>query len=47
MMVPVLAILIDYFFMGVFLTNFDIVAVIFIVSSIFIAATKPFNKKLG
>ena len=46
MMVPVLAILIDYFFMGVFLTNFDIVAVIFIVSSIFIAATKPFNKKL-
>ena len=46
MMVPVLAILIDYFFMGVFLTNFDIVAVIFIVSSIFIAATKPFNKIL-
>ena len=46
MMVPVLAILIDYFFMGVFLTNFDIIAVIFIVSSIFIAATKPFNKKL-
>jgi drug/metabolite transporter (DMT)-like permease len=45
MMVPVLAILIDYLFMGVFLTNFDIIAVMFIISSIFIAATKPFNKK--
>ena len=45
MMVPVCAILIDYFFMGVLLTNFDIVAVILIISSIFIAATKPFNKK--
>ncbi len=45
MMVPVLAIMIDFLFMGVFLTNFDIIAVIFIISSIFIAATKPFNKK--
>ena len=44
MMVPVLAILIDHLFMGVFLTNFDIIAVLFIISSIFIAATKPFNK---
>ncbi len=46
MAVPILAILIDYIFVGVEFSGFDLFAVIFIVSGIYIVATKPFNKKV-
>ena len=47
MAVPVLAILIDYFFVDVQLSMFDFLALFLIVISIFVAATKPFNKNYG
>ena len=46
MAVPILAILIDYIFVGVEFSGFDLLALIFIVSGIYIVATKPFNKKV-
>ena len=46
MAVPILAILIDYIFVGVEFSSFDLFALIFIVSGIYIVATKPFNKKV-
>ena len=46
MMVPVLAIFIDYFFMDLKLTKFDLIAVLFIIVSIYVAAKKPFNSKV-
>ena len=45
MAVPILAISIDYIFVGVKFSEFDILALVFIVSGIYIVATKPFNKK--
>ena len=45
MAVPILAILVDYIFVGVKFSGFDLLAVIFIVSGIYIVATKPFNKQ--
>ena len=47
MAVPVLAILIDYFFVDVQLSMLDFLALFLIVTSIFVAATKPFNKNYG
>ncbi len=44
MAVPILAILVDYIFVGVDISGFDLLALIFIVSGIYIVATKPFNK---
>ena len=44
MAVPILAILVDYIFVGVAFSGFDLLALIFIVSGIYIVATKPFNK---
>ena len=44
MAVPVLAILVDYVLVNVKFSGFDLLALIFIVSSIYIVATKPFNK---
>jgi len=44
MAVPILAILVDYIFVGVNFSFFDILALIFIVSGIYIVALKPFNK---
>ena len=44
MAVPILAILVDYIFMGLEFSKFDLLALIFIVSGIYIVATKPFNK---
>ena len=46
MAVPILAILIDYIFVGVEFSGYDLLALIFIVSGIYIVATKPFNKKV-
>ncbi len=45
MAVPILAILVDYIFVGVVFSEFDLLALIFIVSGIYIVATKPFNKR--
>ena len=45
MAVPILAILVDYLFVGVKFSGFDLLALIFIVSGIYIVATKPFNKR--
>ena len=45
MAVPILAILVDYIFMGLEFSKFDLLALIFIVSGIYIVATKPFNKR--
>ena len=45
MAVPILAVSIDYIFVGVKFSEFDILALVFIVSGIYIVATKPFNKK--
>ncbi len=45
MAVPILAILVDYIFVGVAFSKFDLLALIFIVSGIYIVATKPFNKR--
>ena len=44
MAVPVLAIFVDYIFVGVNFSIFDLMALILIVSGIYIVATKPFNK---
>ena len=44
MAVPILAILVDYIFIDVKFSWLDILALIFIVSGIYIVATKPFNK---
>ena len=46
MMVPVLAIFIDYFFMDIKLTKFDLIAVLFIIVSIYVAAKKPFDSQV-
>jgi drug/metabolite transporter (DMT)-like permease len=45
MMVPVLALLIDAMYLGIKFSYYDLIALLMIVMSIFIAATKPFNKK--
>ena len=47
MAVPILAILIDFIFIDVDLSFYDLLALLLIVTSIFVAATKPFNKKMG
>ena len=44
MAVPILAILVDYVLVDVGFSSFDLLALIFIVSGIYIVATKPFNK---
>ncbi len=44
MAVPILAILVDYFLVDVKFSSFDLLALIFIVSGIYVVATKPFNK---
>ena len=44
MAVPILAIVVDYIFVGVEFSKFDLLALIFIVSGIYIVAMKPFNK---
>ena len=44
MAVPILAILVDYIFVDVKFSWLDVLALIFIVSGIYIVATKPFNK---
>ena len=44
MAVPILAILVDYVLFNVKFSGFDLLALIFIVSGIYIVATKPFNK---
>ena len=45
MAVPILAILMDYIFVDVEFSGFDLLALIFIVSGIYVVATKPFNKQ--
>ena len=45
MAVPILAILVDYVLVDVQFSVFDLLALIFIVSGIYIVATKPFNKR--
>ena len=45
MAVPILAILVDYLFVGIKFSGFDLLALILIVSGIYIVATKPFNKR--
>tara|TARA_B100000579_G_scaffold434745_1_gene456314 strand:+ start:945 stop:1844 length:900 start_codon:yes stop_codon:yes gene_type:complete len=47
MAVPILAILIDFIFIDIDLSFYDLLALLLIVTSIFVAATKPFNKKMG
>ncbi len=47
MAVPILAILIDFFIVQIKLSFYDLSALILIVTSIFIVATKPFNKPKG
>ena len=44
MAVPILAILVDYVLVDVEFSSFDLLALIFIVTGIYIVATKPFNK---
>ena len=46
MAVPILAILIDFIFIDVDLSFYDLLALLLIVKSIFVAATRPFNKKM-
>ena len=46
MTVPVLAVLIDYLMIDFPFSTLDLLALIFIISGIYIAATKPFSKKL-
>ena len=46
MAVPILAILIDFIVVDVELSFYDFLALALIVTSIFVAATKPFNKKM-
>ena len=43
MAVPILAVLIDYIIIDVEFSVFDLLALIFIVTGIFVAAKKPFN----
>ena len=43
MAVPILAILVDYVFINVKFSTFDLLALIFIVTGIYIVAKKPFN----
>ncbi len=45
MAVPILAVLTDYFFINVEFSELDLLAFIFIVSGIYLVATKPFNSK--
>ena len=45
MTVPVLAVLIDYLMIDFPFSTLDLLALIFIISGIYIAATKPFSKK--
>jgi drug/metabolite transporter (DMT)-like permease len=45
MMVPVLALLIDAMYLGIKFSYYDLIALLMIVMSIFIASTKPFDKK--
>ena len=45
MAVPILAILVDYVLVDVKFSGFDLLALIFIVSGIYVVATKPFNKR--
>ena len=45
MMDPVLALLIDAMYLGIKFSYYDLIALLMIVMSIFIAATKPFDKK--
>ena len=45
MMVPVLALLIDVMYLGIKSSYYDLIALLLIVTSIFIAATKPFDKR--
>ena len=47
MAVPILAIVVDYVFVGVDISKFDLLALIFIVLGIYIVATKPFNKRIN
>jgi drug/metabolite transporter (DMT)-like permease len=44
MAVPVLAVLIDYIIVDIVFSFFDLLALVFIVTGIFVAAKKPFNK---
>ena len=46
MTVPVLAVLIDYLLIDFPFSTLDLLALIFIISGIYIAAIKPFNKRL-
>ena len=46
MTVPVLAVLIDYLLIDFPFSTLDLLALIFIISGIYIAATQPFNKRL-
>lgn len=41
---PILAILVDYVSVDVEFSKFDVLALIIIVSGIYVVATKPFNK---
>ena len=47
MAVPVLAVLIDYLTIDFPFSTLDLLALIFIISGIYIAATKPFSKRQG
>ena len=47
MAVPILAILIDFIFIDIDLSFYDLLALLLIVTSIFVAAKRPFNKKMG
>jgi drug/metabolite transporter (DMT)-like permease len=44
MAVPILAILVDYVLVDVEFSSYDFLALMFIVSGIYVVATKPFNK---
>jgi drug/metabolite transporter (DMT)-like permease len=44
MAVPILAILVDYVFINIKFSMFDLLALIFIVTGIYIVAKKPFNQ---
>ena len=44
MAVPILAILVDYALVNVKFSSYDLLALIFIVTGIYVVATKPFNK---
>ena len=46
MAVPILAILIDFIIIDIQISFYDWFALALIVTSIFVAASKPFNKKM-